>query len=54
MNKNNQNYEEEKVRRRNIQEAKFNMYMSKRKGVQSVREQLREEQQRKEQILMHE
>lgn len=29
-NKNNQNYEEEKLRRRNIEEAKFNMYMNKR------------------------
>lgn len=41
------------MRRRNVQEAKYNMYMNKRKGVQSVREQLREDLSRKEQFNQH-
>jgi DNA anti-recombination protein RmuC len=44
------NYEEQKMRRRNVQEAKYNMYMNKRKGVQSVREQLRDDLARKDQF----
>lgn len=54
MNSKNVNFEEEKARRRNIQEAKLNMYMSKRQGVQSVREQLRQDAMRKETNLIKE
>lgn len=50
----NWNYEEAKQRKRNVQDAKYNMYMNKRRGVQSVRDQIREDLARKEISLKQE
>ena len=38
------------MRRQQVNDAKFNMYMTKKQGVQAVREQLREDALRKEQF----
>ena len=38
------------MRRKQVNDAKFNMYMAKKQGVQAVREQLREDALRKEQF----
>ena len=43
-------YQEQKMRRQQVNDAKFNMYMTKKQGVQAVREQLREDALRKEQF----
>ena len=38
------------MRRQQVNDAKYNMYMSKKAGVQAVREQLRDDAQRKDQF----
>ena len=43
-------YQEQKMRRQQVNDAKYNMYMQKKQGVQAVRDQLREDGLRKEQF----
>ena len=38
------------MRRQQVNDAKYNMYMAKKQGVQAVRDQLREDAMRKEQF----
>ena len=42
------------MRRQQVNDAKYNMYMTKKQGVQAVREQLREDAMRKEQFAKQE
>ena len=48
-----QAYEEQKHRREQVQNAKYNMYLSKRTGAQAVKHQLKEDLQRKQQFDQH-
>ena len=45
------NYELSQARRKAAQDAKYNMYMQKRSGVQSVKQQLRDDIARKEYFM---